>query len=124
MHSTNSHQTVRAIEGNKSGSAMAGDPRRREAAARNNSHRFAVLAPDAGLHRLSEMASPVDAGAADWWPWVRAMAARLWASWRREVKCARDIAYLRQLGDRDLRDIGIENRCDIEHCVRSGRRRR
>lgn len=43
-----------------------------------------------------------------------------WRAWRRERRIRRDLASLREMDDRGLRDIGLD-RGDLERAVRYGR---
>lgn len=64
---------------------------------------------------------PAGAGAAD--QDLRAMswalAAALWAHWRRERKVASLVAHLRRLDDRTLTAMGIGHRAEIERHART-----
>lgn len=50
--------------------------------------------------------------------------ARLWVQWCRQHTYGRCARQLHELDNKLLRDIGIENRRDIDYLLRNGRHRR
>ncbi|MGD1879680.1 MAG: hypothetical protein ACFB13_19525 [Kiloniellaceae bacterium] len=107
---------------------FVGRPMCAQAAANGNSNGARLLQVKPGGRPLPGTAPAGDASRRrPAWGWLRRLGAPvtwLWARCRYQIDCARAIDELMQFDDKVLRDIGIENRGEIEHLVRYGRRRR
>jgi len=108
-------------------SHFVGRPMRGQGAANDNPDNPEERSRNSGGHPPADLPQPGGTGPSEparGWAWrLAAIPARLLGRCRFEFECARAIRELNQFDDKCLRDIGIEDRSEIEHLVRYGHRR-